>query len=304
MSNTKPKSWRDQLPIHPAAELFPLMSEPELRELGENIKANGYLTDESVALYEGKLLDGRNRLDALELIGVKYDNITQQKGIIHDLNPSIDPYAYVISKNIHRRHLTVEQKRELIAKVIAADPTRSDRQIAKQTKTSPTTVGKIRKESEATGDVSKLDTRTDTKGRKQPSAKPKKPAAKAKAEEILDEIMDFVLGEASPVKNDPIGSPPGRDSGLPATSVPPKSERGSVSAKDIALEDFSARAMELVRLTQNKSAKRFAKTAVSDDDIRHLAKFFGDLLVARADCRAEHAVIDDAADDDQSAVMQ
>jgi hypothetical protein len=34
------KSWRDVLPIHPAAELFPLMSEAELRELGEDIKQN------------------------------------------------------------------------------------------------------------------------------------------------------------------------------------------------------------------------------------------------------------------------
>jgi hypothetical protein len=34
------KSWRDVLPIHPAAELFPLMSPGELRALGEDIKTN------------------------------------------------------------------------------------------------------------------------------------------------------------------------------------------------------------------------------------------------------------------------
>ena len=71
MANTpQRKSWRDVLPIHPAAELFPLMSESELRELGEDIKANGLRT--SIVLYEGKLLDGRNRLDAMELVGVEY----------------------------------------------------------------------------------------------------------------------------------------------------------------------------------------------------------------------------------------
>jgi hypothetical protein len=37
------------------------------------------------------------------------------------------------------------------------------------TKTSPTFVGKVRAEKEATGDVSTVDTRTDTKGRKQPA---------------------------------------------------------------------------------------------------------------------------------------
>ena len=41
-------------------------------------------------------------------------------------------------------------------------------------KASPTTVGTVRTKLEATGDVSKLDTRQDTKGRKQP-AKKKRP---------------------------------------------------------------------------------------------------------------------------------
>jgi hypothetical protein len=40
-NSPSPKTWRDVLPIHPAAELFPLMSEAELRELGEDIQANG-----------------------------------------------------------------------------------------------------------------------------------------------------------------------------------------------------------------------------------------------------------------------
>jgi len=34
-------SWRDHLKVHPAAELFPRMTEAELRELGEDIKRNG-----------------------------------------------------------------------------------------------------------------------------------------------------------------------------------------------------------------------------------------------------------------------
>jgi len=32
----QPKNWRDVLPIHPAADLFPAMSKSELRELGED----------------------------------------------------------------------------------------------------------------------------------------------------------------------------------------------------------------------------------------------------------------------------
>jgi hypothetical protein len=66
-------SWRDHLKIHPAAELFPLMSEPELRELGEDIKTNGLLSP--IAIYDGALVDGRNRLDAIELVGLKFEFI-------------------------------------------------------------------------------------------------------------------------------------------------------------------------------------------------------------------------------------
>src|SRR5262249_38778748 len=76
---------------------------------------------------------------------------------------------YVASANVHRRHLTVEQKRELIAKLLKADPSKSDRQIAETAKASPTTVGTVRTEMEAKGDVSKLDTRRDRRGRKQPA---------------------------------------------------------------------------------------------------------------------------------------
>jgi hypothetical protein len=79
-------SWRDHLPIHPTAELFPLMSESELRELGENIKANGLVS--SIVLYKGKLLDGRNRLDAMEMVGIKF-------GFMRRTDPEINYFTCI-----------------------------------------------------------------------------------------------------------------------------------------------------------------------------------------------------------------
>lgn len=35
------KSWRDIYPVHPAADVFPMMTEEELRDLGKDIKKNG-----------------------------------------------------------------------------------------------------------------------------------------------------------------------------------------------------------------------------------------------------------------------
>ena len=147
MTNSpKSQSWRDVLPIHPAAELFPPMSESELRELGEDIKKNGLTS--SIVLFEGKLLDGRNRLDAIELLRIEYSFLggtdpakwhglytlpkQRAKSGRRDSGVSLfshfdgDPYAFVLSANIHRRHLTAELKRELIAKLITQTPDKSD----------------------------------------------------------------------------------------------------------------------------------------------------------------------------------
>ena len=140
------KSWRDVLKVHPAADLFPMMSLDELKALGEDIKKNG-LRAPIVLWAENHdgdllLLDGRNRLDAAELAGVAVVSIRSDKGGRVDINVphrrlygrdggrsaidgtslTADPYEFVLSANVHRRHLTGEQKRELIAKVLKAQP--------------------------------------------------------------------------------------------------------------------------------------------------------------------------------------
>jgi hypothetical protein len=178
------KSWRDVLPVHPAADLFPLMTPDELKALGEDIKANGlrvpvviwYLEETGEAF----LLDGRNRLDAMELVGLDTADHIRRDGLNEGYWSKLDPYAFVLSANVHRRHLTAEQKRDVIAKLLKAKPELSDRQVAKTVKASPSTVGTVRQKLEAAGDVSKLDTRADTKGRKQPTKK-KRPSRSAGA---------------------------------------------------------------------------------------------------------------------------
>jgi hypothetical protein len=165
-------TWRAFLPVHPAAELFPLMSESELRELADDIAKNGLR--EKVAVYKGSVLDGRNRLDALELVGQPWDNILVKVGEcpIHD-GPNFDPYAYVISKNIKRRHLTTEQRRELIANVLKAKPEKSNRQIAAELNRSHVTVGAVRGELESTGQIDQLKKTKGKDGKERPARKPK-----------------------------------------------------------------------------------------------------------------------------------
>jgi hypothetical protein len=95
--------------VHPAAMLFPMMKEEELKKLAEDIEDNGLI--EPVVLYHGQILDGRNRLAACELAGV-LPHFTQVDGDV----PS--PTLYVLSKNLHRRHLSISQRAAVAADVV------------------------------------------------------------------------------------------------------------------------------------------------------------------------------------------
>jgi hypothetical protein len=204
MATATPKSWRDVLAVHPAAELLPRPSRDELLVLGEDIKASGLHYQVAIfnatAEAEGRgyskkgdqfsLLDGISRLDAMEEVGLEFDLVLcagrgsanwllrTDDVLLHDGFPPVmivcsDPYGFVLSANLRRRHLTAEQRRELVAKLIKAAPERSDRQIAEQAQSNRTTVGEIRRELEASGDVSIIDTRIDSQGREQPARKRK-----------------------------------------------------------------------------------------------------------------------------------
>jgi hypothetical protein len=221
-------SWRDVLPIHPAAEFFPLMSPDERRELGEDIKKHGGLPAMPLVLWEAEkdapqfLLDGRNRLDAMEAVGLP---VLDKEGKWLAWNLSCqstrarggDPVAYVISANIHRRHLTAEDKRELIGKLLKADPSKSDRQIGGLIKADHKTVGAVRAHGEATGEISPVERRVgaDGKSRKWPSGKSRKakpakavapaPQPSTEAPQPAAEQPHGLMGRPEPSPRDDVG---------------------------------------------------------------------------------------------------
>jgi hypothetical protein len=172
--------WRAHLKIHPAAELLPRMSPDELRELAEDIDKNGLR--EQIKIYRDPVLgdcvlDGINRLDALELRGedTRLSVFNSQELVGAHYDPTFDPYAYAISVNIKRRHLTAEKRREVIAAMLKAKPEASNRQIAAQVKADDKTVAKVRSALEATADIPQLNKTVgkDGKARKQPAKRPK-----------------------------------------------------------------------------------------------------------------------------------
>lgn len=91
--------------VHPIAALFPMMTEEELQDLAADIKANG-LRQPITLDAAGMLIDGRNRLHACELAGVR-PLFTVFDG---------DAVAFILSSNVARRHLSKGQQAMATAK--------------------------------------------------------------------------------------------------------------------------------------------------------------------------------------------
>jgi len=95
--------------FHPLANLFPLIEGPEFHDLVADIRANGQ--HEPIVVLDGLVLDGRNRYRACVAAGVRPRAVT--------FRPDVDgdPLAFVISRNLKRRHLSDDQRRLVAAKI-------------------------------------------------------------------------------------------------------------------------------------------------------------------------------------------
>lgn len=89
------------LEFHPAANLFPMLTGDEYQQLKADIATNGQL--EPIWIHpDGRILDGRNRYMACCDLGIAPK--TRQ------WNGQGSAVGFVVSLNIHRRHLTASQR--------------------------------------------------------------------------------------------------------------------------------------------------------------------------------------------------
>jgi hypothetical protein len=99
--------------FHPLAHIFPLIEGADFDALVADIKAHGLA--EKIVMHEGRPLDGRNRWRALVRIGLTDEEIL----CCHtERFVGTDPLAFVISKNLKRRHLS-ESQRAMVAAELA-----------------------------------------------------------------------------------------------------------------------------------------------------------------------------------------
>lgn len=108
--NNLPDGWVD-LPLHELCDAFPAMGEEDYDNLVNSMKIHGFLASDPIVLLNitpdapdptWEILDGRNRL-----IAAIDAHITEPEFVYYN---GSNPVAFVVAKNLDRRHLTTGQK--------------------------------------------------------------------------------------------------------------------------------------------------------------------------------------------------
>ncbi len=95
---------KTELSLHPLCTLFPRLTGQEFESLKNDIRENGLR--EPIIIHDGMILDGGNRYRACIEIGI-------EPGVMKFGGGNL--VSYVISANLHRRHLTPGQQAAIVA---------------------------------------------------------------------------------------------------------------------------------------------------------------------------------------------
>jgi len=96
--------------LHPACALFPPLPEEQLCALADDIKARGQL--EPIEIWQGRIIDGRNRWLACEKAGVR--PITRD----YEAADEAEVISEIVSRNLKRRHLSETERARLGSKLV------------------------------------------------------------------------------------------------------------------------------------------------------------------------------------------
>src|SRR5215470_1245154 len=116
LPTTQPLVDHAKLEPHPLANLMPMMADEEFDGLKADILKNGLQI--KIQLYEGKVLDGRNRHRALKALVAEGKLEFKAEMFAQFLGTAEQAEAFVFSTNFNRRQLSNKQKREVIRTMI------------------------------------------------------------------------------------------------------------------------------------------------------------------------------------------
>jgi hypothetical protein len=171
------KLWREAFRVHPDCLKLPPALPGEVAALASDIARQGVLMPVQFRIPEDKttddaeLLDGRNRLEALQQNGNRFAWVNGKGPHMRDPDGAVTgipfefktagevpfPLEHIVSLNVVRRHWTTAQKRQVIAELLKDMPDYSNRQIAQLVGVDGKTVGTVRAHLEALGELLSLD---------------------------------------------------------------------------------------------------------------------------------------------------
>ena len=147
-----PKALLMSPELKEAQDIMPMSTEDRQR-LKDDIKKNG-LRHPIIVYKKGKeyyILAGWNRREIAIELNISPVDIQIMSGTEEEFK------TFVITENLSRRHLTTEQKKDLIKYLLKADHKQSNKSIAKKTGTTKETVKAHREKLEDRGEIIKAD---------------------------------------------------------------------------------------------------------------------------------------------------
>jgi hypothetical protein len=193
---------------HPLSAAFPAMSDSDFDSLVDDIKTHGQR--EAIIVFDGAVLDGWHRYQACKVAKVECATMPFPGG---------DPVAFVLSRNLHRRHLTESQRAVAVVSASNWKPhgggrktgqvphVALDRTTAEMAKAADVSVHTIRNAKEAVkagladkvrdGEMSVRAAAEST--RPAPTEAARKPAKPSKEEELAAQVAEMreALAEAA-----------------------------------------------------------------------------------------------------------
>jgi hypothetical protein len=160
-------------PLHPITDEYADFTPEELEALRLSLHEHGRLLI-PIVIWRNQTVDGKHRTKICreEGIPLRYDDVSER------CPSEAEMRAYVRALNEHRRAntkpLKPAERRARIEAQLRETPGKPDRQIAEGLGVDHKTVGAVREGLEGRGEIPHVETRRDTKGRKQPARKPKR----------------------------------------------------------------------------------------------------------------------------------
>jgi len=230
------------LELHPLSALFPPMTGAEYAALKADIEAYGL--HRSIVIHEGAILDGGNRYRACMEIRIEPKTEEFAGG---------DPVAFVLSANLHRRHLTTGQQAMIVAR--AQDWAKAH-------------LSHRAKEGCNVASLSTVSDRAATSGashRTQQMADKLAKASPELAEQVANGKMSLphAVRQITPADPEP-ATPAARDPVLPSP-FPPNNQ----SADSNGYEQANTLAMQMAAKPQDpaRTEKRVGKSAAATDKL-------------------------------------